>query len=430
MSEQAATAPLGDVAPARSRQQGRRSAVTLSDGLAVVGTADGELIGLDVTGTGPPVERWRRSVADAPSVVAAIPFGGGVRSGGGRRCASPSAGGVVLGERSACGTVRRHDRDGSVRWQYDTRADVGEARSDTRFLLPFVASLATDGDRLYAAARRYERRPDSETERHFESVVYAFDPDGRVAWTYRTDASPISLAVRGDRLAVAYNRCPGDHQQGLVVLDTADGTPRWTWDPGTDGQRRVGDVALFPDGAVVTSHGDYCGYRLADGGTERWRQPLATPRAVDGERVYAYPNHVHATESGAVFVTGNTYPEDGRETAVRHPEEHIAVGVSPDGNRRWTGDVGGFASGLGAAGDLLAVPGAQHFRDRDADCHGLRLFDVEDGPVETVESEGIVTAAAVADDTVVAVEEPVVYHDEGCERGAYRLHRWSVAAGG
>jgi len=408
MSKPAATIPLGEVRPARSRQSGRRSAVTLADGLAVVGTADGGLRAVDVTGE-TPTERWDHSTDGTPSVVAATPFDGG----------------FVVGERSARGAVRCHDRDGGVRWRYDTGADVGDPQDDTRFLLPFVASLATDGERLYAAARRYERRPDGDPERHFESVVYAFESDGTVAWSSRTDASPISLSVRDDRLAVAYNRCPGDHQHGLAVLDTADGTPRWLWDPGTEGDRRVGDVALLAEGAICTSHGDYCGYRLGDGGAERWRRPLATPRDIDGEWVYAYPNHVHATGSDAVFVTGNTYPEDGRETDARHPNEHTATGISLDGEKRWSASVGGFASGLGAGGDALAVPGAQHFRDRDADSHGLRLFDVTDGHVETFDADGIVTAAAVDGDTVVAVEEPVIYHDEGRERGAYRLHQWT-----
>jgi len=411
MSEPVATAPLGDISPARSRQQGRRSAVALSDGLTVVGTADGDLRGFETTATGPPVAQWAHEGDGASSIVAATPFGDT----------------VVVGERSARGAIRCHERDGTVRWQYETSSDVGEPQNDTRFLQPFVASLATDGDRLYAAARRYERRPDGEPERHFESVVHAFDPDGTVAWRHRTDASPISLSVRDGRLAVAYNRCPGDHQHGLVVLDTDDGRPRWMWDPGTEGQRRVGDVALLDDAVVLTSHGDCCGYRLDSGGRTRWRVPLATPRDVDGERVYAYPNHVHATKSRAVFVTGNTYPTDGRETDARHPAEHTVIGVSLDGERRWTGDVGGFASGLGGDGALLAVPGAQHFRDRDAGSHGLGLFDTEGGHRRTVGTDGIVTAAAVDSDTVVAVEEPVVYHDEGRERGAYRLHRVETA---
>ncbi|RLM88682.1 transcriptional regulator, partial [Haloarcula sp. Atlit-7R] len=61
------------------------------------------------------------------------------------------------------------------------------------------------------------------------------------------------------------------------------------------------------------------------------------------------------------------------------------------------------------------------------DDHALRLFDVTDGPVDTLDTDGVVTAAAVSDGTAVAVEEPVVYHDEGRERGAYRLHRVGLA---
>jgi outer membrane protein assembly factor BamB len=382
--------------------------VTLAGDTAVVGTADGDLLGVDVGGEEMPARRWRHeSDADA-SVVAAIPFHGG----------------VVVGERSARGAVRFHDADGALRWQYDTRDDVGAPQSDTRFLLPFVASLATDGKRVYAAARRYERGQGEEgTTREFESVVYAFSSSGEIEWTYRTDASPIALSVRDERLAVAYNRCPGTHQDGLVVLDSADGTPQWTWDPNTAGQRRVGDVALLDDGVIVTSHGDYCGYRLDQGGDARWRVPLGTPRERDGEAVYAYPNHVHASADGAVFVTGNTYPEDGRETDARHPNEHTATGVSLDGEKRWSSPVGGFASGLGADESLLAVPGAQHFRDRDAERHGLRVLDVASGHVDTMDTPGIVTAAAVNGETAVAVEEPVVYHDEGIEYGAYRLRK-------
>ena len=414
-SQPAPTADLGDVAPARSRHGGRRSAVTLTDGLAVVGTADGDLTAFDVsTESGPPRRRWRYETDGEPSVVAAVPFDGG----------------LVVGERSARGEIRCHDADGDLRWRYETRTDLGDPQQETRFLLPFVASLATDGDRCYAAARRYERRTgdDGTDRRHFESVVYAFAPDGTVDWTYRTDGSPISLDADDGRVAVAYNRCPGDHQHGLVVLDADGGDPRWMWDPGTDGQRRAGDVVLLEDGAVITSHGDYCGYRLDSGGRERWTVPLATPTDVGGDTVYAYPNHVHATDEGAVFVTGNTYPEEGRETDARHPREHTAVGVSPDGDRRWGAPVGGFASGLGTDGPLLAVPGAQNFRDRDADDHALRLFDVADGPVGTLDTDGVVTAAAVSDRIAVAVEEPVVYHDEGRERGAYRLHKTTTGS--
>jgi len=324
-----ATIGLGAVDPARSRHAGRRSAVTLTDECAVVGRADGSVVAHDRTTRD---RRWATDAVEGASVVAATPF----------------AAGVAAGPREAA-------------------AEVGPPAKDTRFFLPFVASLVADGDRLYAAARRYDR---ADGDRSFESAVYAFEADGDVAWCYRTDASPIALDVREGRVAVAYNRCPGDHQHGLVVLDAATGSVRWSWDPGTEGQRRVGDVALLEAGAVVASHGDYRGYQLGDGGRERWRVDLATPRDLGDETVYAYPNHVHATGNGAVFVTGNTYPEEGRETDALHPAEHTAFGYDLGGERNWTASVGGFASGVGSDGDRLAVPGAQHFRRRDPDTHG------------------------------------------------------------
>jgi outer membrane protein assembly factor BamB len=398
------TVGLGDVDPAGSRHQGRRSAVAVTPDHVVVGTADGTVRAFD------------RATLD--------PVWTGEGDGGSAVAARALPDGVAVGNRGPDGAVRVFDADGQRRWRYDTARDVGDPQRSTRFFLPFVVDVVAGADGLYVAARRYERRgdrPEGE-RRHFESVVYAFDGDGGVRWRYETDASPISLDRRGDRVAVAYNRCTGTHQRGLVVLDGRDGSERWTWDPGTDGQRRVGDVSLVADGAVVTSHADYRGYALGTGGTVRWRADLATPRRRGEETVYAYPNHVHATDGGALFVTGNTYPEEGRETERRHPLEHTAFGYAPAGNRRWHGAVGGFASGIDADGDAVAVPCAQNFRRRDPDTHACRLFDLRDGRRDALPAAGVVTAAAVDGDAVAAVEEPVRYHDDGRVRGEYALH--------
>jgi len=399
---------LGDVEPARSRHAGRRSAVALAGDLVVTGTAAGEIIAHDRATL---EERWRRGTdGDAAAIVSAAPF----------------ADGVAIGERGPDGTVRYYDREtGERRWAYDTATELGPPQRESRFFLPYVADVQAAGDRLYVAARRYERAGEPSSRdgrgRSFTSVIYAFDAAGEITWTYEADASPIGLDADDRRLAVAYNRCPGDHQHGLVVLGSVAGDVRYRWDPGTDGQRRVGDVSLVEDGVVLASHGDYRGYRLRDGGAERWRVDLGTPTTLDSETLYAYPNHVHATSAGVVFVTGNTYATDGRETAGLHPREHTAFGYSADGERRGTADVGGFAGGLGVAGDRVAVPGAQHFRTRDADVHGVRTVDVRTGAEAAVETDGVVTAVALDGDGMAAVEEPVVYHDDGTERGAYRL---------
>ncbi|WP_302081822.1 PQQ-binding-like beta-propeller repeat protein [Salinibaculum rarum] len=402
------TASLSPLDPAGSRHRGRRSAVTLTDDAAVVGTATGDVVAFDRTSGR---EQWRAAGPDGASVVSAIPFDGG----------------VVVGERGPDGAVRAYAADGTERWHVETADDVGDPQKDTRFFLPFVVDIATADGRCYVAARRYERRgdrPEGE-RRHFESVIYAFEGDRTEAWRYATDASPISLAADGQQVAVAYNRCPGDFQHGLAVLDAADGTEQMLWDPGTDGQRRVGDVALLDDDLVVCSHGDYRGYRLDSDGSVRWRVDLATPVERGEDTVYAYPNHVHATASGVVFVTGNTYPEEGRETDQRHPTEHTALGYTPTGKRRWAVDIGGFASGLGTAGDTVAVPCAQNFRRRESDSHACRVFDVRAGLTGTLATDSVVTAAAVDGETVAAVEEPVVYHDDGKQRGQYRVHRWN-----
>ncbi len=403
----ARTTDLGDIEPARSRHAGRRSALAANASVVAVGTATGDVRAFERNSTR---ERWRADTdpdRETSSIVSAAICGET----------------LVVGERSPAGRVRGYDLDnGEHVFAHDTAEDIGDPAKQTRFFLPFVVDIVTDGDALYVAARRYEREDGT---RNFESVVYCFDPDGIVRWRYRTDASPISLDVSGDRLGVAYNRCPGDHQHGLVVLDAATGEVRWRWDPGTEGQRRVGDVSLRSGGVVVTSHGDYRGYGLDSSGSVSWTAELATTTEVGDEVLYAYPNHVHATEESVVFVTGTTYAQESRETEGRHPLAHTAFGYA-GGEQQWTADIGGFAHGVATDENRVAVPSAQAFRERDPDGHGLSVFD-GDGRLATTESEGIVTAATVDGNSVAFVEEPVSYHDSEQTHGRYRLHAETVA---
>lgn len=398
---------LGDPQPAGSRHMWQRSAVTITDGRAVAGTVDGRVRAFPIASSDygdEPEPSWTATIADEY----AVSLEGGPE------------GTVAVGGRGEGGIVAAIDATtGECRWSYRSADDLGGPQKESLFFLPYVVSVATDGERIYAAARRYER---DGGERSFRSAVYAFDADGDVVWTYRTDASPISIDLRERRLAVAYNRCPGDHQTGLVVLDTETGDPRLTWDPGNEGDRRVGDASLLADGVAVASHGDYRGYRLDETGRERWSVDLARPTEVGEETLYAYPNHVNATDEGIAFVTGNTYPTEGREAEGRHPREHTITAFTPDGTERWHAPVGGWVSELAAADGTIATPCAQHFRDRDPDSHGLRLYDLVEGPMTGIPIEGVVTAAAMTDRRVAVIEEPVEYHDSDAVRGGYRLH--------
>lgn len=393
---------LGEITPARSRHAGRRSAVALTEEMVIAGTASGDVLAYDRETLN---ERWRTETTNEQSAVVS---------------AEPFSGDVAIGERSPAGEIRVHDiHTGERRWRYATADDMGSPQKESRFFLPFVVAIETDGDRLYVAARRYERDRES---RSFTSVVYAFNTTGAITWTYETDASPISLDVQDRRVAVAYNRCPGSHQHGLVVLDAKTGATQYDWDPGTDGQRRVGDVSLVENGVAVASHGDYRGYHLRADGTEQWSVDLAIPKDIDGETLYAYPNHVHATASAIVFVTGNTYSMDGRETESLHPSEHTIFGYAPDGERTWIDSVGGFADGIGIDGESVAVPSAQHFRTCDSAVHGLRVFDIQNGHCRVIDTDGIVTATSFDGNGFAAIEEPVAYHDGDRTKGRYQLY--------
>jgi outer membrane protein assembly factor BamB len=401
---------LGDIDPNGSRQLGRRSAVCWADETVVAGTHDGTVRCID------PETYEQRWQSECPgSIVSLTEFEDG----------------LLAGTRGRNGAVVCLDSEtGARRWSYHTAGDIGEPQQETRFYLPFVVDIITADSRAYAVSRRYERGDDG--DRIFESVIYSFEGNGGLSWRHETDASPIALDVDGDRLGVAFNRCPGDDRDGLRILDAAEGDLRWRWDPPGDGQRRVGDLSLVADGVAVTSHADYRGYMLDREGV-RWAVDLGCPVECDGETVYTYPNHVHATDSGAVFLTGNTYPDDGRETSARHPTEQTAVGVSTAGEQRWTVDIGGFVHGIDTARDRLFVPVAQHFRDRDPSVHGTVELGVREGECRRDRTEGVVTTVACDENEtsgedehrVAVIEEPVAYHDENTVRGQYRLRMLS-----
>ncbi|SEQ44366.1 outer membrane protein assembly factor BamB family protein [Natrinema salaciae] len=411
--------PLGEIEPARSRHMWTRSAVHVAaDGdLVVTGEWDGTVTARDADSL---EERW--TIDHPDHAVGIASFEAGASDDGEET--------VVVAGRGDSGAVAAYDAaTGDRRWRYDTADDIGTAVTDTVFNLPYVVALETGTDtdtdaddtaRLYAAARRYER--DGETRR-WDSTVYAFDADGSVRWTYETDASPIALDLDadGERLAIGYNRCLGDHDTGLVVLETESGNLEWTWDPGTEGDRRVGDASFDGDSIAVSSHGDKRGYLLGPGGAERWCVDLAVGTDVDGERLYAYPNHAYANDGRVAFVTGNTYAVGSRETENRHPNEHRVAAFDADGDGLWDDAVRGFVHGLAADGDRLVAPCAQNFRVRDPDTHALRWFDLESGAGGVVRFDGIATAAAVEGGTVAAIEEPVAYHDDGETRGEYAL---------
>ncbi|ARS90331.1 PQQ-binding-like beta-propeller repeat protein [Natrarchaeobaculum aegyptiacum] len=409
-----ATRSLGEIDPARSRHSWTRSGVSLHDDLIVVGQWDGTVTALEADSL---EARWTVSHPDRPVGIATLP---GTGPGGTDT--------IVVAGRGDRGTIAAYDGEmGDRLWTFDTAADVGEATRESIFYLPYVVGLESAGSagdedlRLYAAARRYER--DGQTRR-WHSTVYAFDPDGSVRWRYETDASPIALELdpAGERLAVGYNRCMGDHDTGLVVLEADTGDLVWTWDPGTEGDRRVGDVSYVGETLAVASHGDKRGYLLGPRGDERWHVDLAVETKIDEEILYAYPNHVHALDDRVAFVTGNTYALEGRETEGLHPNEHQLIVVDADGEPCWDADVGGFVHGLAADGARLVVPSAQHFRVRDPETHAVYTFDLETGACDRLDFEGAPTAVALEDGATAVVEEPVAYHDREGTLGAYTLH--------
>ncbi|WP_255191049.1 PQQ-binding-like beta-propeller repeat protein [Natronobeatus ordinarius] len=401
---------LGDLGPAASRHNWRRSAVAVDGETVFAGLAGGRVIATDLA-EGKAEERWSVEGDDERYVVS-MDVDDGI---------------LVTGERGPEGRICVLSTEtGDLLWEYVTAEDVGSPADETFFAQPFVVDVQVAGETIVAAARRYERDGDVQ---EWSSVVYGFDREGDLEWTFDVRASPIAFDVDDERVAVAYNRCPDnhDHDHGLVVLDLETGEEVANWDPGTPGERRVGDVAFTEAGIAVASHGDKYGYHLDENCGEIWRVDLASERDLEGETVYAYPNHAVAADGTAVFVTGNTFAEETRDPDGRHPNEHTAVGVDPEsGEVSWSHDVRGFARYVFASGEFVAIPSAQNFRERDAETHAVHLLEAQSGPLETHPIEGISSAGDLAGDRLAVIEEPVEYHDEGVTRGEYRLHTWRL----
>lgn len=400
--------PLGDLQPAASRHNWRRSAVTVREEIVFAGLADGRVIACDATRG---EERWSVDGNRERYVVSM----------------DADADRLVVGERGPEGRIRVLSTEtGDLLWEYVTAEDVGPPANETFFAKPFVVDVHVAGEKIVAAARRYERDGDVQ---HWSSVVYGFTLEGDLEWAFDAQASPIAFDVDDERVAVAYNRCPDnhDHDHGLVILDLETGEEVANWDPGTPGERRVGDVAFTKSGIAVASHGDKHGYLLEESCGELWRVDLASERDLEGETVYAYPNHVVAADGTAVFVTGNTFAAESRDPDGRHPNEHTAFGIDLEGGEAgWSHDVRGFARCVVASGDLVAIPSAQNFRERDAKTHAVHVLESATGSLETRPIEGISSAGDLAGDRLAVIEEPVEYHDEGVTRGEYRLHTWQL----
>lgn len=250
---------------------------------------------------------------------------------------------------SGAGELNALEFDGTVRW---TR-DVGSVYSRPRVVDGAVFVASDDG------------------------VVRAFETaDGELSW--RTEdlrsASPdLTIAAVGDDVVYVATG-------GLVGLDRADGSERWTYGTGDDRIRG----ATVVDGVAYVSTRD--GVSAIDGGEERWSvdfESNAFVQTVEGDRVF-----------------------------VRHEWDLFARDAA-NGEERWTlEDVEGM--GVAVHGDVVYVGG-----DR------LRAIDAVDGSERWSTSVGdggpvksIVVDAAT--DGNAAADEHVVY----VHTGDSRLHRF------
>jgi hypothetical protein len=205
-----------------------------------------------------------------------------------------TGGGRVYVARGVRGVIALRERDGSVVWE--NGALEGRASATPAFD-PATGSvfLTTTAGRLYQL--------DAATGGVIRS--YSFDaPDPRIAYVGSAapaivsplQAAGISFAplLVGDTVFVSARR-------SLIALSTADLTPRWTYDAGSD----VHTPAAYSERAgvlvIATADLHVHGVNAADG-TRRWRVRPYTTDPPDAEVQYLFGWPVIAEQHGLVLM--------------------------------------------------------------------------------------------------------------------------------
>ena len=374
---------------------------------------------------------------------------------------------LYVGEQAADGFIYCYDLTTdkpTLRWKYRTADDIETStpsNPDSVYAwvsYPGPACMRTlaNGDLLVASVHSWTEN-DTPLKK---SQLYRFDSKtGKVIWKWsREGAVPRVIRwfdVSGDGKTLALLIDDGHSLQGsaasesgngrLVVLNAEDGTEKWYMDiePLREYFPQVTfwrGVSISPDGKFINVATDDGRAFIFDVNTSKpiWQENLTTPLEVSGIPIVATSGTIGATDTAALFVTGDTYipyhlRKGAQKPSAGHPNGMTLFAYSWSGEKSWQWKLENMPQGLRIdTVDRYAVLSvSKRAQDPNESLHGVSVFDLKaEGSgltkyLYTYRTEGQLpydTLAISADGALVAVVEvPIAMPDETM-RGKNRVH--------
>lgn len=386
-----------------------------------------------------------------------------------RMAFSPDDTQLYIGEQAADGFIYCYDLTAdkpTLRWQYRTADDIETSTpSNPDSVYAWVSypgqshmQTLANGDLLVAGVHSWK----GNNTPLKKSQLYRFNGEtGDLIWKWPRE-SAVSKIIRwfdmgADGKTLALLTDSGHNLQSsetdesdagngkLSVLNAEDGTEQWHMD--IEPLREYFTQVTFWRGVSMSPDGKFINVTTDDGrafifGVNKpepiWHENLTTPLEVSGIPIVATSGTIGATNTAALFVTGDTYipyhlRKGAQKPSAGHPNGMTLFAYSWHGEKIWQWKLENMPQGLRIdAKDRYAVLSvSKRAQDPNESLHGVSVFDL------TAEGSGLAkylytyrTEGQLPYDTlaispdgalIVVVEIPITMSDETL-RGKNRVH--------
>lgn len=364
---------------------------------------------------------------------------------------------LYIGEQAADGFIYCYDLTAAnpkLRWKYRTADDIETSTpSNPESVYAWVSYPGTscmqtlqNGDLLVAAVHSWSKNGIPQRR----SMLYRFDTKGGIIWKYPKDKAMqkiirwFDVSDDGKTLVCVVDES-GNGNGTLTVLDVDTGSEKWQSEvkplsPYYKGVTFWRGVSMTPNGKfinVTTDDGRAFIYDV-NKSVPKWKQNLATPLEVSGVPIIATTGTIGATNTYALFVTGDTYipyhlQKGAQRPSALHPNGMTMFAYFWTGEKVWQWKLENMPQGLriDSKGQYAALAVSKRSQNPNESLHGISVFDLTaDGSglkkyLYTYRTEGQLpydTLAISHDGSLIAIiETPIAMPDETL-RGKNRVH--------
>ena len=382
---------------------------------------------------------------------------------------SPDGRRLYIGEQSADGFVYAYELSGrkpTLLWKYRMADDIdtstpfnpNDVYAWVQYPGPYRIAIGGSGDLLVAGVHSWTQ--DGAALK--KSQLYRFDGEtGELKWKWPSD-QPLPMIIRwfdysrdGQSIALVYDTSgsgasPQFQPGSLCVIDGVSGTKRWEYafeplKPYFEAAKFWRGVGVSPDGRfinVTTEDGRAFIFDTMNAAHEKveplWQTELATPLEVSDIPITATSGTIAATNTFALFVTGDTFipyhlQKGAQQPPAAHPNGMTLFAYKWTGEKAWQWALQNMPQGLrvDASARYAAVSISKASRNHEEQLHGVSVFDLAANGgglakyLYTYRVEGQLpydTIGISADGQFIAfIETPIVKSDE-TTRGKNRVH--------